>query len=156
MEDKIWNYAYLNAGLTLKFNKNKYFSKNGLLDLLNKNIDLEKIRYPIVHLKKGDIEVAFTHSSHYGEEYYTFVNGQHTTQGGTHLSAFKESIVKSIRDFYKKDFDPLDVRSAIAAAVSIKIQEPVFESQTKTKLGSTEMSPNGETCLLYTSDAADE
>ena len=145
MEDKIWNYAYLNAGLTLKFNKKKYFSKNGLLDLLNKNIDLEKIRYPIVHIKKGDIEVAFTHSSHYGEEYYTFVNGQHTTQGGTHLSAFKESIVKSIRDFYKKDFDPLDVRSAISAAVSVKIQEPVFESQTKTKLGSSEMSPNGET-----------
>ena len=145
LEDKIWNYAYLNAGLTLRFNKKKYYSRNGLLDLLNKNIDIEKTKYPIVHIKKGDIEVAFTHSSNYGEEYYTFVNGQHTTQGGTHLTAFKESIVKSVRDFYKKDFDPLDIRSAIAAAVSVKIQEPVFESQTKTKLGSTEMSPNGET-----------
>ena len=145
LEDKIWNYAYLNSGLTLNFNRKKYYSKNGLLDLLNKHIDIEKTRYPIVHLKKGDLEIAFTHSSHYGEEYYTFVNGQHTTQGGTHLTAFKESIVKSVRDFYKKDFDPLDIRSAIAAAVSVKIQEPVFESQTKTKLGSTEMSPNGET-----------
>ena len=145
LEDKIWNYAYLNSGLTLRFNKKKYYSKNGLLDLLNKNIDIDKARYPIVHIKKGDVEVAFTHSSQYGEEYYTFVNGQHTTQGGTHLTAFKESIVKSVRDFYKKDFDPLDIRSAIAAAVSVKIQEPVFESQTKTKLGSTEMSPNGET-----------
>ena len=145
LEDKIWNYAYLNSGLTLRFNKKKYYSKNGLLDLLNKNIDIDKTRYPIVHIKKGDVEVAFTHSSQYGEEYYTFVNGQHTTQGGTHLTAFKESIVKSVRDFYKKDFDPLDIRSAIAAAVSVKIQEPVFESQTKTKLGSTEMSPNGET-----------
>ena len=145
LEDKIWNYAYLNSGLTLRFNKKKYYSKNGLLDLLNKNIDIDKTRYPIVHIKKGDVEVAFTHSSQYGEEYYTFVNGQHTTQGGTHLTAFKESIVKSVRDFYKKDFDPLDIRSAIAAAVSVKIQEPVFESQTKTKLGSTEMSPDGET-----------
>ena len=145
LEDKIWNYAYLNSGLTLKFNKKNYFSRNGLLDLLNKHIDIEKIRYPIVHIKKGDIEIAFTHASHYGEEYYSFVNGQHTTQGGTHLTAFKESIVKSVRDFYKKDFDPLDIRSAIAAAISVKIQEPVFESQTKTKLGSTEMSPNGDT-----------
>ena len=145
LEDKVWNYAYLNSGLTLAFNKKKYYSKNGLLDLLNKHIDIEKIKYSIVHIKKGDIEVAFTHASHYGEEYYSFVNGQHTTQGGTHLTAFKESIVKSVRDFYKKDFDPLDIRSAIAAAISVKIQEPVFESQTKTKLGSTEMSPNGET-----------
>tara|TARA_B100001142_G_scaffold186343_1_gene185550 strand:- start:2752 stop:4590 length:1839 start_codon:yes stop_codon:yes gene_type:complete len=145
LEDKIWNYAYLNSGLTLKFNKKNYYSKNGLLDLLNKHIDIEKIKYPIVHIKKGDIEIAFTHSSHYGEEYYTFANGQHTTQGGTHLTAFKESIVRSVRDFYKKDFDPLDIRSAIVAAISIKIQEPVFESQTKTKLGSTEMSPEGET-----------
>ena len=145
LEDKIWNYAYLNSGLTLKLNKKKYYSKNGLLDLLDKHVDVEKIRYPIVHLKKGDLEIALTHASHYGEEYYTFVNGQHTTQGGTHLTAFKESIVKSVRDFYKKDFDPLDIRSSIVAAISVKIQEPVFESQTKTKLGSTEMSPNGET-----------
>ncbi|MAV63829.1 MAG: DNA topoisomerase IV [Candidatus Marinimicrobia bacterium] len=143
--DKIWNYAYLNSGLTLKFNKKNYYSKKGLLDLLNKHIDVEKVKYPIVHIKKGDLEVAFTHVSQYGEEYYSFVNGQHTTQGGTHLTAFKESIVKSVRDFYKKDFDPLDIRSAIVAAISVKIQEPVFESQTKTKLGSTEMSPNGET-----------
>ncbi len=145
LEDKIWNYAYLNSGLTLKFNKKKYYSKNGLLDLLNNKIDIEKIKYPIVHLKKGDLEIAFTHSSHYGEEYYTFVNGQHTTQGGTHLTAFKESIVKSVRDFFKKDFDPLDIRASIVSAISVKIQEPVFESQTKTKLGSTEMSPNGDT-----------
>ena len=145
LEDKIWNYAYLNSGLTLKFNNKKYYSKNGLLDLLQKNSDLEKTKYPIVHLKKGDVEIAFTHGSSYGEEYYSFVNGQHTTQGGTHLTAFKESIVRSVRDFYKKDFDPLDIRSAIVAAISVKIQEPVFESQTKTKLGSTDMSPNGDT-----------
>ena len=145
LEDKIWNYAYLNSGLTLKFNNKKYYSKNGLLDLLKKNSDLEKTKYPIVHLKKGDVEIAFTHGSNYGEEYYSFVNGQHTTQGGTHLTAFKESIVRSVRDFYKKDFDPLDIRSAIVAAISVKIQEPVFESQTKTKLGSTDMSPNGDT-----------
>ena len=113
LEDKIWNYAYLNSGLVLKFNQKKYYSKNGLLDLLDKNIDIDKMRYPIVHIKKGDIEIAFTHSSHYGEEYYTFVNGQHTVQGGTHLTAFKESIVKSVRDFFKKDFDPLDIRSAM-------------------------------------------
>tara|TARA_Y100000768_G_scaffold68316_1_gene47889 strand:- start:4729 stop:6567 length:1839 start_codon:yes stop_codon:yes gene_type:complete len=145
LDDKIWNYAYLNSGLTLKFNNKKYYSKNGLLDLLQKNSDLEKTKYPIVHLKKGDVEIAFTHGSSYGEEYYSFVNGQHTTQGGTHLTAFKESIVRSVRDFYKKDFDPLDIRSAIIAAISVKIQEPVFESQTKTKLGSTDMSPNGDT-----------
>ncbi len=145
LDDKIWNYAYLNSGLTLKFNNKKYFSKNGLLDLLEKNTDLEKTKYPIVHIKKEDIEIAFTHGLSYGEEYYSFVNGQHTTQGGTHLTAFKESIVKSVRDFYKKDFDPLDIRSAIIAAISVKIQEPVFESQTKTKLGSTDMSPNGNT-----------
>ena len=145
LEDKIWNYAYLNSGLTLKFNNKKYLSKNGLLDLLEKNMDLEKAKYPIVHLKKGDLEIAFSHGAHYGEEYYSFVNGQHTTQGGTHLTAFKESIVRSVRDFYKKDFDPLDIRSSIVAAISVKIQEPVFESQTKTKLGSTDMSPNGDT-----------
>ena len=145
LEDKIWNYAYLNSGLTLKFNNKKYLSKNGLLDLLEKQMDLEKAKYPIVHLKKGDLEIAFSHGAHYGEEYYSFVNGQHTTQGGTHLTAFKESIVRSVRDFYKKDFDPLDIRSSIVAAISVKIQEPVFESQTKTKLGSTDMSPNGDT-----------
>tara|TARA_B100000131_G_scaffold120556_1_gene117578 strand:- start:2370 stop:4208 length:1839 start_codon:yes stop_codon:yes gene_type:complete len=145
LEDKIWNYAYLNSGLTLKFNNKKYLSKNGLLDLLEKHMDLEKAKYPIVHLKKGDLEIAFSHGAHYGEEYYSFVNGQHTTQGGTHLTAFKESIVRSVRDFYKKDFDPLDIRSSIVAAISVKIQEPVFESQTKTKLGSTDMSPNGDT-----------
>ncbi len=145
LDDKIWNYAYLNSGLTLKFNNKNYHSKNGLLDLLEKNSDLEKTKYPIVHLKKEDIEIAFTHGSSYGEEYYSFVNGQHTTQGGTHLTAFKESIVRSVRDFYKKDFDPLDIRSAIIAAISVKIQEPVFESQTKTKLGSTDMCPNGDT-----------
>ena len=152
LEDKIWNYAYLNSGLILKFNNKKYYSKNGLLDLLDKHVDIEKIRYPILHIKKGDIEIAFTHTSHYGEEYYAFVNGQHTTQGGIHLTAFKESIVKSVRDFYKKDFDPFDIRASIVAAISIKIQEPVFESQTKTKLGSTEMSPEGETIRSKFSD----
>lgn len=143
IENQIWNYAYLNSGLTVNFNNNKYFSKNGLLDLLKRNCNEDELRYPIIHLKGEDIEIAFSHDNHYGEVYHTFVNGQNTTQGGTHLQAFKEALVKTVRDFYKKDFDSSDIRSSINAAISIRVQEPVFESQTKTKLGSTEMSPNG-------------
>jgi len=142
VEAMIRNYVYLNVGLTINFNGEKFFSKNGLLDLLNENMDKEGL-YPIIHLKGEDIEIAFTHGNQYGEDYYSFVNGQHTTQGGTHLSAFKESLVKVVRDFYKKDFEPSDIRTSITAALSIKVEEPVFESQTKTKLGSKNMAPGG-------------
>lgn len=137
LENQIWNYAYLNAGLTLDFNGQKYISKNGLHDLLSRKVDEESAVYPIIHLKGEDIEVALTHANQYGEEYYSFVNGQHTVMGGTHLGAFREAVVKTVRDFYKKDFEAVDVRTSIVAAISIRIQEPVFESQTKTKLGST-------------------
>jgi len=144
IEKKLWNYAYLNKGLTLSFNGQKFISKNGLLDLLENNIDGE-IQYPPVHLVDTDFEFVFTHSVNgYGEEYYSFVNGQHTSQGGTHQQAFREALVKTIRDFYKKDFEPSDIRNSIIAAISIRIQEPVFESQTKTKLGSMNMEPNGK------------
>ncbi len=136
------NYSYLNAGLVLEFNGEKYISKNGLRDLLEDNMEGESL-YPVIHLKNGDIEVAITHGNQYGEDYYSFVNGQHTTQGGTHLVAFREAIVKTIRDFYKKDFDPTDIRASIVAAISIKVEEPVFESQTKTKLGSKDIGPDG-------------
>ena len=142
VENLLKNYVYLNAGLTVIYNGEKYISKNGLYDLLTENISEESL-YPIVHLKNHDIEVAFTHGNQYGEEYYSFVNGQHTTQGGTHLIAFREAIVKTIRDFYKKDFDPSDIRASIIAALSLKIEEPIFESQTKTKLGSKDMGPEG-------------
>lgn len=142
MEERAWNYAYLNTGLTLVFNGKSYSSPNGLLDLLNKQID-ESVRYPVIHLKNKDIEIAFTHGNQYGEHYFSFVNGQHTTQGGTHQAAFREGVVKTLRDFFKKDFDAADVRNCIIAAVSVRIQEPVFESQTKTKLGSTNISPGG-------------
>jgi len=143
IENKIWNYAYLNAGLTINYNKKKYFSKDGLLDLLSRKTDVETLRYPIIHLNGTDIEIAMTHGNQYGEEYYSFVNGQYTTMGGTHLAAFKEAIGKTIREFYKKDFDTADIRSSIIGAISIRIQEPVFEAQTKTKLGSQTMSPDG-------------
>lgn len=142
IEKMIRNYVYLNTGLVISYNGTKYSSKNGLLDLLNENMGSPGL-YPIIHLKSEDIEIAFTHGSHYGEEYYTFVNGQNTSQGGTHLIAYKEAIVKTIREFYKKDFDISDIRTSIIAAISIKVEEPVFESQTKTKLGSKDMSPNG-------------
>ena len=142
VERMLRNYCYLNTGLNIYFNGNKFYSENGLLDLLKENIS-ETVEYPIIHLKGEDIEVALTHGNSYGEEYYSFVNGQHTTQGGTHQGAFREAVVKTIKEFYKKDFDAQDVRSGIVAAVSIKVQEPVFESQTKTKLGSQEMSPAG-------------
>ena len=143
IDNQMWNYVYLNAGLTVNFNGNKYFSKNGLLDLLERKTNLEEIKYPIIHLKEGDIEMAITHDNHYGEDYYSFVNGQNTTQGGTHVAAFKEALVKTIRDFYGKSFDSTDVRASLVSAISVRIQEPVFESQTKTKLGSTEIAPDG-------------
>ena len=136
------NYSFLNAGLTLEFNGEKFYSKNGLKDLLEENQETDSL-YPVIHLKGYDIEVALTHGNQYGEDYYSFVNGQHTTQGGTHLVAFREAIVKTIRDFYKKDFDPSDIRASIVAAISIKVEEPVFESQTKTKLGSKDIGPDG-------------
>ncbi len=141
------NYVYLNSGLVINFNGTRFFSKNGLEDLLNENMSKEGL-YPIIHLRGEDIEIALTHGIQYGEDYYSFVNGQNTTQGGTHLIAFRESIVKTIRDFYKKDYDPSDIRSSIIAAVSIKVEEPVFESQTKTKLGSKDMGPSG-TSIRY-------
>jgi len=142
VDSMLKNYVYLNSGLVINFNGNKFFSKNGLADLLNENMSKEGL-YPLIHLHGEDIEVAFTHGLQYGEDYYSFVNGQNTTQGGTHLTAFREAIVKTIRDFYKKDYDASDIRSSIIAAISIKVEEPIFESQTKTKLGSKDMSPNG-------------
>ena len=136
------NYTYLNAGLVINYNGEKYLSRNGLYDLLNENIGQEPL-YPIIHLKGEDIESAITHGNQYGEDYYSFVNGQHTVQGGTHLAAFREALIKTIRDFYKKEFDASDIRASIVAAISIKVEEPVFESQTKTKLGSRDISPDG-------------
>ena len=144
VENMMKNYSFLNAGLTIYCNGERYQSKNGLRDLLEENIDTDPL-YPVIHLKGDDIEVAITHGNQYGEDYYSFVNGQHTTQGGTHLVAFREAIVKTIRDFYKKDFDPSDIRASIIAAISIKVEEPVFESQTKTKLGSKDIGPEGPT-----------
>jgi len=152
IENQIWNYVYLNAGLIINFNDTKYISKNGLLDLLKRKINEDEIRYPIIHLKGEDIEIAITHENQYGEEYYSFVNGQHTTMGGTHLSYFKEAIAKTIREFYKKEFDLADIRGSIVAAVSVRIQEPVFESQTKTKLGSTAISPEGSSLKQFILD----
>jgi len=142
VEAMIRNYVYLNSGLTIYLNGNPFFSKDGLVDLLRENVNGDGL-YPIIQLKDEDIELSLTHGTQYGEIYYTFVNGQHTTQGGTHLAAFKEALVKTIRDFYKKDFDPSDIRTSIVTALSIKVEEPIFESQTKTKLGSKEMSPDG-------------
>ena len=142
VDSMIKNYVYLNTGLVINYNGNRFTSKNGLVDLLNDTMSKEGL-YPLVHLIGDDIEVAFTHGQDYGEDYYSFVNGQNTTQGGTHLLAFKEAIVKTIRDFYKKDYEPSDIRSSIIAAISIKVEEPIFESQTKTKLGSKDMGPDG-------------
>lgn len=152
LENQIWNYAYLNAGLTINYNGKKYFSDKGLYDLLSNKIDEESIRYPIIHLKGNDIEVAITHSGSYGEEYYSFVNGQYTTQGGTHLAAFREAIVKTIREFYKKDYDASDIRQSVVAAIAVRVQEPVFESQTKTKLGSQSIGPDGPTLRTFVND----
>ena len=152
LENQMWNYCFLNAGLTINFNGKKFFSKDGLLDLLKKKTEPEAIRYPIIHLKGEDIEIAFTHGEQYGEEYYSFVNGQFTTQGGTHLAAFREAMVKTLREFYKKDFDPSDVRQSVIASISVRVQEPVFESQTKTKLGSQVFGPDGPTMRGYIND----
>lgn len=148
VDSMLKNYVYLNSGLVINFNGNKFFSKNGLVDLLNENMSREGL-YPIVQLRGDDIEVAFTHGLQYGEDYYSFVNGQNTTQGGSHLLAFRESFVKTIRDFYKKDFDPADIRTSIIAAISVKIEEPIFESQTKTKLGSKDMGPGGPSVRYF-------
>lgn len=142
IEDMLWNYAFLNRGLTLTLNGKPFKSENGLKDLLTKELSGEPL-YPIIHLEGEDIEVAFTHGNHYGEEYWSFVNGQHTTMGGTHLAAFREALVETIRNHFKKDFDAADIRQSIDAAVAVRVQEPVFESQTKTKLGSTDMGPKG-------------
>jgi len=152
LENQFWNYAYLNAGLTVNFNSKKFHSERGLFDLLTNKTDIETNRYPIIHLKDKDIEVAITHNGNYGEEYYSFVNGQYTTQGGTHLAAFREAFVKTVREFYKKDFEASDIRSAIVAAVSVRVQEPVFESQTKTKLGSQNISLDGPTMRSFVND----
>ncbi|NEM97910.1 DNA topoisomerase IV subunit B [Pontibacter burrus] len=149
LENQIWNYVYLNAGLTINFNGKKFYSENGLLDLLRNKADEEAMRYPIIHLKGADIELALTHGNDYGEEYYSFVNGQYTTMGGTHLAAFREAVVKTVRDFYKKDYDAADIRGSIIGAISLRVQEPVFESQTKTKLGSIEMGPDGPAVRAY-------
>ncbi|MBS1762704.1 MAG: type IIA DNA topoisomerase subunit B [Bacteroidetes bacterium] len=152
LDNQFWNYCFLNAGLVIHYNGKKYLSKNGLLDLLNRKTNDDEIRYPIVHLKGDDIEVAFTHENSYGEEYYSFVNGQFTTQGGTHLAAFREGFVKTIREFYKKDYDASDIRGSICAAVSVRVQEPVFESQTKTKLGSLTISEGGPGIKSFVAD----
>lgn len=152
VENMIWNYVFLNAGLTISFNGQKYFSEKGLHDLLLRNTDAAQIRYPIIHLKGEDIEVAMTHGQQYGEEYYSFVNGQHTTQGGTHQAAFREAVVKTIRERFKKEFDASDIRASIVAAISIRVQEPVFESQTKTKLGSQNIGPDGPSVRAFVND----
>jgi topoisomerase-4 subunit B len=151
LEQMIWNYAYLNTGLILEYNGKPYVSEKGLHDLLSRNLS-GNILYPLIHLRGNDIEIAFTHGSQYGEEYYSFVNGQHTTQGGTHQGAFREALVKTVRDFYKKDFDASDIRTSIVAAISIKVQEPVFESQTKTKLGSQDIAPGGPSIRSFIGD----
>ncbi len=152
LENQIWNYCFLNAGLKIVFNGKSYISRNGLLDLLQRKTNVDEIRYPIIHLKGNDIEVAFTHNNDYGEEIYSFVNGQHTTQGGTHQQAFREAFVKTIREFYKKDYDASDIRGAIVAAVSVRVVEPVFESQTKTKLGSQNVDINGPSMRQFVGD----
>ncbi len=153
IENLLRNYCYLNAGLVISFNGEKYVSKNGLLDLLSHKTQNVELRYAIIHLKGEDIEVAISHGDQYGEEYYSYVNGQYTTQGGTHLAAFREAIVKTVRDFYKKDFDAADIRASVVGAVAVRIQEPVFESQTKTKLGSLTTAPeNGVTMKTFIGD----
>ncbi|MFC6103944.1 DNA topoisomerase IV subunit B [Olivibacter domesticus] len=152
VENMIWNYVFLNSGLTINFNGQKFISENGLRDLLERNIDTEGVRYPIIHLKGDDIEIALTHGQQYGEEYYSFVNGQHTTQGGTHQAAFREALVKTIREYYKKEFEASDIRASIIGAIAIKVQEPVFESQTKTKLGSQSIGPEGPTVRTFIND----
>ncbi len=152
IEHQLWNYAYLNAGLRINFNGKILYSKNGLLDLLEKKTNAENIRYPIIHLKGEDVEIALTHGDHYGEQTYSFVNGQNTTQGGTHLNAFREALVKVVRDHFKKQFDAKDIRESIIAAVSVRVEEPVFESQTKTRLGSERIAPDGPAIRTWMND----
>ncbi len=153
IESQIWNYAYLNTGLTINFNGKKYRSENGLADLLGKKVDAESLRYPIIHLRGDDIELAMSHGNQYGEEYYSFVNGQYTTQGGTHLAAFREAVVDTVRNvFSSKKYDVADIRASIVAAISVRVQEPVFESQTKTKLGSTDVAPKGPSMRSFVGD----
>jgi topoisomerase IV subunit B len=153
VEQMLWNYCYLNNGLTIYFNGQRFLAKNGLLDMLERVNNGNPMLYPLIHIKEEDFECAFTHSSRQsGEEYYSFVNGQHTTQGGTHLAAFREALVKTIREFYNKDFEPGDIRSSIIAAISLRVSEPVFESQTKTKLGSSHMEPGGTTVNKFIND----
>ncbi len=149
ISEMLWNYAFLNSGLKLKYNNETIYSQNGLLDLLSKKVDEKNIKYPIIYLKGEDIEVALTQSNQYGDDYYSFVNGQFTTQGGTHLNAFREAIVKTIRDFFNKNFDSRDIHSGMIGAVSVRIEEPIFESQTKTKLGSNNISPDGPTLRSF-------
>ena len=151
VENLVKNYVFLNSGLTILYNGKKFYSRNGLVDLLNENMTTDPL-YPIIHLTGDDIEVVITHSNQYGEEYYSFVNGQHTTQGGTHLSAFKEAVGRVVKEFYNKNFEYTDIRAGIVAAISIKVEEPVFESQTKTKLGSKDMGPDGPTVAKFVSD----
>lgn len=151
VERMLWNYVYLNRGLSIYFNGEKFHSEKGLYDLLEKNMSDHPL-YPIIHLEGEDIEVAITHTNSYGEEYYSFVNGQHTTQGGTHQGAFREAYVKTVRDFFQKDYDAVDIRSSIVAAVAVKVMEPVFESQTKTKLGSTDVGPEGPSMRAFMMD----
>jgi topoisomerase-4 subunit B len=152
LENLLWNYCFLNAGLRIIFNGKTYLSRNGLLDLLQRKTNEDEIRYPIIHLKGDDIEVTITHSNGYGEEIYSFVNGQHTTQGGTHQQAFREAFVKTIRDFYKKDYEVSDIRTAIVAAIAVRVVEPVFESQTKTKLGSQNVNVDGPSMRQFVGD----
>jgi topoisomerase IV subunit B len=152
VENQIWNYCYLNAGLKLVFNGKTYHSKNGLLDLLTRKTTNDTLRYPIIHLQGEDIEIALTHGNHYGEQYHSFVNGQNTTQGGTHLAAYREALVKTIRDFYGKPFEAADIRASIISAVSVRVEEPVFESQTKTKLGSQSIAPDGMSIKTFMND----
>ena len=152
IEDRLWDYAYLNAGLKINFNKKVFFSKNGLLDLLRDRTDENKLRYPIIHIEGEDIEIALTHGDAYGEEYYSFVNGQNTTQGGTHLQAYREAIVKTVRKHFNKQFDTKDIQTAVIGAISVRVEEPVFESQTKTKLGSIKMGPDMPTVRSYIVD----
>lgn len=152
LENQVWNYCFLNAGLLIHFNGRNYVSKNGLLDLLTRKTNPDNLRYPIVHLKGQDIEVAITHTGDYGEDIYSFVNGQHTTQGGTHQAAFREAFVKTVREFYKKDYDASDIRQSITAAISVRVQEPVFESQTKTKLGSQYVYEGGPSMKAFVAD----
>lgn len=149
MENQLWNYAYLNAGLRLNFNGKTLVSKNGLLDLLERKTGNENLRYPIIHMKGEDIEIALSHGNQYGEQYYSFVNGQHTTQGGTHLNALREALVKTVQEHFNKNYDRRDILTSVVAAISLRVEEPVFESQTKTKLGSTDMGPNSSTIRTF-------